>query len=98
MILEYIRYTIPQPTSEAFEAAYEQAFASLRESSHCLGYDLARCTEEPTQYILRIKWDSAEGHLHGFRKSPEFQQFFVHVRPFFDAIEEMRHYEPLASS
>ena len=31
-------------------------------------------------------WDSAEGHLKGFRGSPQFQTFFEAVRPFFSAI------------
>ena len=43
--------------------------------------------------ILRIEWGSAEGHLKGFRGSPEFQTFLEAVRPFFNAIREMRHYE-----
>jgi hypothetical protein len=31
--------------------------------------------------------------MEGFRRSPEFQAFLGHVRPFIGAIEEMRHYE-----
>ena len=34
-----------------------------------------------------------EGHLHGFRGSPEFRSFLGAVQPFFNDIEEMRHYE-----
>ncbi len=43
--------------------------------------------------MLRIEWDSAEGHLQGFRSSPEFREFFANVRPYVGAIAEMRHYE-----
>jgi quinol monooxygenase YgiN len=49
--------------------------------------------EEPTSFILRIEWDSVEGHMEGFRKSPEFRAFFASVRPFVGQLEEMRHYE-----
>jgi len=31
--------------------------------------------------------------MNGFRKSRDFPKFFALARPFFDAIEEMRHYE-----
>ncbi len=58
---------------------------------------MAGCTEEPGVYIVRIEWDSAEGHLSGFRTSPEFRSFFGAVRPFVGNIEEMHHYEVKAA-
>jgi hypothetical protein len=54
---------------------------------------LTKCADDPLSLILRIDWDSVEGHMHGFRKSPEFQEFFAAVKPFVGMIEEMRHYE-----
>ena len=94
MIEEYLRYRIDDAHADAFTSAYETAAVSLRESEHCLGYDLARCTEEPACFILRIHWDSAEGHLKGFRSSPHFRAFFAAIKPFVGDIEEMRHYAP----
>ncbi|HEX8430079.1 MAG TPA: antibiotic biosynthesis monooxygenase family protein [Longimicrobium sp.] len=96
MIVEYIRYKIPEDTRDAFEGAYDRARTALAASSHCLAYELSRCVEEPASYILRIEWDSVEGHMRGFRTSPEFRAFFAEVRPFVGQIEEMRHYEPTA--
>lgn len=93
MIVEYIRYTIPPERRDAFEAGYGGAQAVLAASPHCLGWELCRCRDEPSSYILRIEWDSAEGHMQGFRKSPEFPAFFAAVRPFYNDIQEMRHYE-----
>ena len=92
MIVEYIRYAISEERRPAFEDGYARAQASLRASSHCLGYELARCVDEPSAYILRIEWDSAEGHLQGFRRSAEFRTFFEAIRPFVGDIQEMRHY------
>ncbi len=96
MIVEYVRYTIPAERRDAFEAGYGAAASALDASPHCLGYDLARCAEDATQYVLRIEWDSAAGHLQGFRGSPEFRTFLAAVRPFVGDIAEMRHYEPTA--
>jgi len=90
MIVEYIRYEISD--AEPFLRGYEAARVALDSSPHCLAYELSRCTEEPTAFILRIEWDSIEGHLQGFRKSPEFAQFLLAVRPFIENIREMRHY------
>ena len=84
-----------KPVGE-FEQAYADAAGPLGASPHCLAYELARCAEDPSQYVLRIEWDSAEGHLQGFRRSPEFGRFFAAVRPFVGDIQEMRHYEVTA--
>jgi quinol monooxygenase YgiN len=93
MIIEYIRYKIENERQKDFENAYEKAGKSLRASSHCIGYELSHCVEEPKSYILRIKWDSHDGHLKGFRTSPEFQTFLEAVSPFIGCIEEMHHYD-----
>jgi quinol monooxygenase YgiN len=94
MIVEYIRYAIPADRSAGFLAAYGRAQGSLQASPHCLAYELARCTEAPDAYVLRIEWDSLSGHLEGFRNSPQFQTFLAEVRPYIGDIAEMRHYEP----
>jgi quinol monooxygenase YgiN len=91
MIVEYIRYEVPDP--DAFLNGYEKARTVLDESPHCLAYELSRCKEEAGTFILRIEWDSADGHREGFRKSQAFPIFFAAVRPFVPYIKEMRHYE-----
>jgi quinol monooxygenase YgiN len=96
MIIEYVRYTIAEDQRDLFEGSYGRASEALAASPHCLSYELARCTEDPSQYVLRIEWDSLDGHLEGFRRSPEFRAFFAAVRPFVSDIAEMRHYERTA--
>lgn len=97
MTVEYTRYKIHETRRAAFEKAYANAARSLAASSHCLAYDLSYCTESPEHYVLRVEWDSEEGHLKGFRSSPEFKTFFALVLPFVNDIEEMRHYAVLSS-
>ena len=93
MIVEYIRYKISGSRAQDFEAAYATAQDSLRASPHCLGFELSRCHDAPEHYILRIQWDSAEGHMQGFRKSAHFPPFLAAIRPYVPDIEEMRHYD-----
>jgi quinol monooxygenase YgiN len=93
MVVEYIRYSIPSERRREFESAYDHAGRPLAASSHCRAYEVTRCVEEPASYVVRIEWDSIEGHEGGFRTSAEFQEFFAAVRPFVGDIEEMRHYE-----
>ncbi|HYQ04128.1 MAG TPA: antibiotic biosynthesis monooxygenase family protein [Polyangiaceae bacterium] len=93
MIVEYIRYSVPAARTDEFLAAYREASVELDASPHCLAYELSRCHEEPGSYVVRIEWESLAGHLQGFRTSPEFKRFFAKVQPFFEQIQEMRHYE-----
>jgi heme-degrading monooxygenase HmoA len=92
MVIEYIRYRVPAERHREFEGAYTEAQAALQGSQHCLAYEVSHGIEEPDRYVVRIEWDSLEGHEEGFRQSPGFAPFFAAVKPFFEQIEEMRHY------
>jgi quinol monooxygenase YgiN len=98
MVVEYIRYSIDAERAQAFEQAYMRAAESLEASSYCERYEVSRCSEDPTKHVVRIEWVSEEGHLAGFRRSPEFRSFFEAVGPFVHDIEEMRHYQVTFSS
>ncbi|MET7464157.1 antibiotic biosynthesis monooxygenase [Nonomuraea sp. NPDC005501] len=93
MIVEYIRYRIPDERSVDFEEAYGKAAVFLAKAPQCVDYELSRCVDEPVCYILRITWSSAEDHTRGFRNSELFPGFLAAIRPYVGMIEEMRHYE-----
>ncbi|MEU4695161.1 antibiotic biosynthesis monooxygenase [Actinoplanes sp. NPDC023714] len=93
MTVEYIRYRIDGDTA-GFEQAYARAADYLARAPQCVDYELSRCAEEPSAYILRITWTSAEDHLKGFRGGDLFPGFLAAIRDYVPAIEEMRHYEP----
>ncbi len=97
MIVEYTRYKIDEQRRGTFEKAYKKAVEPLAASSHCLAFELSHCTEAPDYYVLRIEWDSEEGHLKGFRSSTEFESFFSSIQPYVKDIEEMRHYQVLSA-
>jgi predicted dinucleotide-binding enzyme/quinol monooxygenase YgiN len=90
--VEYIRYRIPEDSTDAFAEAYRAAVVPLDVSEYCLGYDLSHCAEDPELFMLRIRWTSIDDHLQKFRSSEEFRQFFSHIGPFVGQIEEMQHY------
>jgi len=92
MTVEYIRYKVTPEQREAFIQSYKNASEQLDSSDSCKAYELTECEEEPGQFILRIEWTSSEEHINGFRKSSVFPAFFANVKPFFDNIQEMRHY------
>jgi quinol monooxygenase YgiN len=97
MIVEYLRYTIDTARQQDFIADYAAGSKELMASEHALSFDMCQCVEDPSQFILRIEWSSAEDHLKKFRGSPEFRAFFAHIKPYLEDINEMRHYERLPS-
>jgi heme-degrading monooxygenase HmoA len=94
MVVEYIRYALAEHDGDELVAAYARAAEHLAASPNALGWELTRCADDPKSYILRIEWDSAAGHMEGFRKSEHFPGFLAAIRPFIGEIAEMRHYEP----
>lgn len=61
-----------------------------------MAYEVSHGLEEPHKYVVRIEWSSLEEHEHGFRGSARFGPFLAAVKPFFEQIGEMRHYERTA--
>lgn len=98
MVVEYIRYSVEDQDADRFYRAYKEAGQILQASPHCMGFEVSRCSEEPKLFTVRIEWDSIDGHLKGFRMSPEFGSFFAAVKPFYNSIQEMHHYVPRESS
>jgi quinol monooxygenase YgiN len=92
MIVEYIRYKVADDQREAFIKSYADASKHLDRSEFCLAYELTECEEEPGQFMLRIEWTSTVDHLNGFRKGSDFPPFFNYIKPYFNNIQEMRHY------
>jgi quinol monooxygenase YgiN len=94
MVVEYIRYALSEHSGDELVAAYARAGEYLRASPNALRWELARCSDDPSSFILRIEWDSIAGHMQGFRIGPHFPGFLGAIRPFIGEIAEMRHYEP----
>lgn len=95
-VTEYVRHRVGADRQAGFEDAYATAASVLARSPHCVDYDLARSVDEPSRYVLRIMWTSAEDHLTGFRGGELFPAFLAAVRPYVVDIEEMSHYDKTA--
>jgi truncated hemoglobin YjbI/quinol monooxygenase YgiN len=96
MIVEYVRYRVPEERQAAFLADYARAADALARAPQCVDYELSRSVDEPACAVLRITWTSAADHLEGFRDGELFPEFLAAIRPYVGDIEEMRHYEPTA--
>ena len=50
MIIEYVRYRIPEDRAEEFEAAYGRAAVQLAAAKECVEFELSRCVEDAGSY------------------------------------------------
>jgi len=98
MVVEYLRYSIDAGRQSQFIADYNIASQSLTKSAYCENYEFCQCVEDPSQFIIRIQWTSAEDHLQRFRGSSEFREFFPVIKPYLDDIDEMRHYTSIVQA
>ena len=92
MIVEYLRYEVDEARQKQFVEDYKAASVPLLSSPYALSFDICQCVKDPTQFILRIEWTSADDHMTKFRSSAEFKDFFSFVKPYYNDILEMRHY------
>ncbi len=91
MIVEYVRYALAHRPEDLIEA-YRDGGRQLDAAPECLDYELTQCADNAKSVIVRIRWQSAEAHMDGFRRGPHFPSFLKAVRPFAAEIVEMRHY------
>ena len=92
MIIQYVRYKINFSETQEFQAAYAEAVEILKKSPHCRSWELTRGLEDPDRFVMRIEWDSLDGHMKDFRVRPEYRVYFAPLTRFFEYIEEMGHY------
>jgi len=93
MIVEIATIQVTAGKEESFIDAFRQAQRYLAASQHCLRYQLTRCIEEPGRFVLRIEWDSVEGHMEKFRGSPDYQDFRNLLYPNYASPPEILHYD-----
>lgn len=92
MILEVATINIKPGTNADFETNLQAAQAVISQSKGYLGHQFQHCIEEPTRYVLLIRWASLEAHTEGFRGSPLFQEWRALIGPFFEVPPAVEHY------
>ena len=93
MILEIATIEVIPGQEEQYAAAFLQAAEIIAVKKGYISHELQRCIEDPSRFIVMIKWETLEDHTVGFRESPEFQQWRALIGPFFNSPPEVKHYE-----
>jgi quinol monooxygenase YgiN len=93
MITEFAEIDV-KPGSEAdFRAGVEASRAVFGRAAGCHGFELHQGVEDPSHFVLLIKWDSVAAHNEGFRNSPDFQVWRGNVGQFFAGPPKVWHSE-----
>lgn len=92
MILEIAQLQVKPELTSAFEAAFSQAQAIISSMPGYLGHELQKCIEQPSHYMLLVRWETVEHHEVGFRKSAQYQAWRQLLHHFYDPFPTVLHY------
>jgi heme-degrading monooxygenase HmoA len=93
MILELATITIRAGSNADFEANLEKAQSVISKSEGYISHEFQKCVENPSKYVLLIKWESLEAHTIGFRQSQLFLEWRALIGPFFENPPHVEHFE-----
>jgi heme-degrading monooxygenase HmoA len=92
MILEVAVLDIGRGTCGDFEAAFREASLIIASMPGYIAHELRRCMEEPSRYILLVKWQALEAHTVGFRESAKYQRWRALLHHFYEPFPTVEHY------
>ncbi len=96
MINEHAIVHVDPERTDDFEAAMLAAFAIIESAPGCHGAEIRRQHEDPSVYLLTVRWSSVAAHLE-FRASGAFEQWRTATHPFYVTPPEVTHFlEPIS--
>lgn len=96
MILEHALLSVRPGEEAAFEADAQKALPIIASAKDCHGAEIRRQVENPSTYLLLVRWSSVEAHL-AFRETELFTQWRALTWPHYDTAPSVTHFqEPLA--
>lgn len=93
VILEHAVLKIVQGQESAFEAAFAQARPIIASMPGFADLTLSRCIEQPSRYLLLVRWQRLEDHTEGFRGSERYAEWRNLLHHFYDPFPRVEHYE-----
>ncbi len=93
MILEAAYLSVIPGREMDFEDAFRQASPIIASMKGYRTYQLQRCVESPSKYLLLVEWERLEDHTIGFRQSAEYQEWWRLLHHFYDPFPTVEHFE-----
>lgn len=95
MILEVAMLDVRSGQEDAFEGAFATASSIISSMPGYIEHELQRCIEQPSRYVLLVRWETLEDHTVGFRGSPEYQEWKALLHHFYDPFPTVEHFTPV---
>src|ERR1700748_3936506 len=97
MILEVAVLNVIPGKEDEFLKAFSQAQGIISKMAGYISYQLKRCIENASRFILLVEWEKLTDHTESFRKSEEYQEWKSLLHHFYDPFPTVEHYEELKS-
>ncbi len=95
MIVEHALLRIRSGQVAEFEAAMAKAKPLIASSPGFIDIEVRCASEEPSLYLLLVKWADIASHRDGFRRSVRYQEWRALLHHFYDPMPEVRYFGDL---
>lgn len=93
MVTEIVRATIKPGQEEAYRKAFESAQHLLQSAKGYVDHSLQQCIEDPTKFVLMVRWETYADHVEGFRGSEPWNRFRAATAEYQAQPSEVLHYQ-----
>jgi heme-degrading monooxygenase HmoA len=81
-----------------FLSAMEKAKSIIAASPGFVSLTVERCIEQPSSFLLLVRWQTLEDHTEGFRGSPPYQEWRAQLHHFYDPFPVVEHFETVVTA
>jgi heme-degrading monooxygenase HmoA len=83
---------------EEFEVAFTRAKATIASAAGFESLELLHCIENPSRYLLLVRWEHLEDHTKGFRESAAYSEWSRLLHHFYDPHPTVQHFTLVADA
>lgn len=98
MILEHALLPVVPGREAEFEQAFAAATALIARQRGFVDLTLSRCLEQPSSYLLLVRWERLEDHTEGFRGSAEYERWRELLHHFYAPFPVVQHFTGVAGA
>jgi heme-degrading monooxygenase HmoA len=98
MITEHAVLPVIPGQEAEFIAVMDRAKEIIAASPGFIALRVARCVEQPSNFLLLVEWESLEAHTEGFRESEAYQEWRALLHHFYDPFPVVEHFETVVTA
>ena len=91
MKVEHALLRISADAAAGFEASMARALPIIESARGCHGAEVRRQVEDPSVYLLLVRWESVEAHL-AFRESDLFESWRTLTHLWYVEVPQVSHF------